>query len=157
MRVLTPAERRGALWVAALFLLGAAYDGWRSTRVPAPAATTSSEAGAESARQEAVVPPWAGAADGAHALDVSTARQTAPGPEGGAPALIDLNRASAAELEALDGIGPTLARRIVDHRTAHGPFRTVDELLAVRGIGPRLVARIRPQVAAGPPQARPGG
>ncbi|MEY4070688.1 MAG: hypothetical protein RL721_1302, partial [Candidatus Eisenbacteria bacterium] len=57
--------------------------------------------------------------------------------------------ASAAELDALPGIGPVLAARIVAHRDRHGPFRSPDELLAVPGIGPRLLERIRPRLRAG--------
>jgi competence protein ComEA len=76
---------------------------------------------------------------------------TAP-PAGGsgsaAPgALLDLNSATAADLDALPGIGPVLAQRIVDHRTAHGPFTSVDQLDDVSGIGPAiyadLVTRVR--------------
>ncbi|HHC08355.1 MAG TPA: ComEA family DNA-binding protein [Actinobacteria bacterium] len=61
---------------------------------------------------------------------------------------IDLNRADAAELEQLDGVGPVLARRIVEYRAAHGPFRTVEDLLDVPGIGEAKLAAIRPGIAA---------
>ena len=63
-----------------------------------------------------------------------------------APAPLDLNRASVAELDGLPGIGPVLARRIVEHRREHGRFRRVDELRGVRGVGPRLIARLKPRV-----------
>ena len=48
---------------------------------------------------------------------------------------ISLNRASAKELESLDGIGPVLAARIVTYRNQNGPFLTVDDLMKVSGIG----------------------
>jgi competence protein ComEA len=72
----------------------------------------------------------------------------APGPAGsGAGGLLDLNTATVADLDALPGIGPVLAQRIVDHRTAQGPFTGVDQLDDVSGIGPAifadLVARVR--------------
>ena len=67
------------------------------------------------------------------------------------PPVVDLNRATLAELDALPGIGPVLARRIVEHRGRHGPFRSVDELRAVAGIGPALLARLRELVRADPP------
>ncbi len=59
---------------------------------------------------------------------------------------IDLNHAGASELELLPGVGPALARAIVDDREAHGPFRTIDDLQRVKGIGPRTVVRVRPFV-----------
>ncbi len=59
---------------------------------------------------------------------------------------LDLNRASAAELEALPGIGPVLARRIVERRTARGGFQRVDDLLQLPGIGPRLVDGLRSRI-----------
>jgi competence protein ComEA len=59
---------------------------------------------------------------------------------------VDLNRAGAAELDALPGIGPATAQAIVDHRAANGPFASVDDLEQVRGIGPAKLATIRPLV-----------
>ena len=56
--------------------------------------------------------------------------------------LVDLNTAGVAELDALPGIGPVLAQRIVDHRNRHGPFRTVDQLDDVPGIGPAIAAEL---------------
>ncbi|RBY94740.1 competence protein ComEA [Blastococcus sp. TBT05-19] len=55
---------------------------------------------------------------------------------------VDLNSAGVAELDALPGIGPVLAQRIVDHRTAQGPFGSVDELDDVPGIGPSIAAEL---------------
>ena len=63
--------------------------------------------------------------------------------------VLDLNRAQAAELDMLPGIGPVLARRIVEYRRQHGPFRRIEELRAVRGVGPRLLERLRPRVGVG--------
>lgn len=54
---------------------------------------------------------------------------------------LDLNRASAAELEQLPGIGPALAARIVAHREAEGPFASPRDLLEVSGIGEKTLAR----------------
>src|SRR5262249_29770553 len=61
---------------------------------------------------------------------------------------LQLNHASAPELDALPGIGPVLARRIVEHRTRYGPFRSREELRAVRGTGPALVSRLEGLLAA---------
>ncbi len=58
---------------------------------------------------------------------------------------IDLNRASAADLEAVPGIGPALAKRIVEYRKAHGPFKKVDDLgEKVLGFGGKKVEKIKP-------------
>jgi competence protein ComEA len=70
----------------------------------------------------------------------------APTTAGGAPGLVDVNSADAAALDALPGIGPVLAQRIVEHR-AERPFTTVDELGDVPGIGPTLLERLRPLVS----------
>jgi competence protein ComEA len=59
---------------------------------------------------------------------------------------VDLNRASAADLESLPGIGPALAQAIIDHRSQDGPFRSVDDLADVRGIGPAKMDQLRPLV-----------
>lgn len=67
-----------------------------------------------------------------------------------AASLLDVNRATAEELAGLPGIGPALARRVVEWRTAHGPFRSVDALADVPGIGPATVERVRPRVRATP-------
>lgn len=56
---------------------------------------------------------------------------------------IALNRASAKELETLDGIGPVLAARIVSYRTQNGPFLTVEDLLKVSGIGAAKFAQFK--------------
>jgi competence protein ComEA len=72
-----------------------------------------------------VVPPAAGGA---------------PGTSGG---LVNVNTASAVELEGLPGIGEVIAQRIVDHRTANGPFASVDALLDVSGIGDAILESIR--------------
>jgi len=78
-------------------------------------------------------------------------RRTEPRESGrpqGAPAdapadTIDLNRATTVELTRLPGIGPALARRIVDARAADGPFARVDELGRVRGMSARKVEKLR--------------
>jgi competence protein ComEA len=80
-------------------------------------------------------------------LDRSPPRVTA-GPS--AASVLDLNRATASELAGLPGIGPALARRVVEWRQEQGPFATVDDLEKVPGIGPATVERLRPRVRATP-------
>jgi competence protein ComEA len=62
------------------------------------------------------------------------------------PALVDVDHASAAELERLPGIGPALARRIVADRDSLGPFGSLRELERVAGVGPGLARRIEQHV-----------
>ena len=73
----------------------------------------------------------------------------APGPGGGVGGLsgpIDLNTATADELDTLPGVGPATAESILAYRTEHGSFRSVDELLEVRGIGDAKLAALRAKV-----------
>lgn len=69
--------------------------------------------------------------------------ETSGGPEVGS---IDLNRASDVELQQLPGIGPTIARAIVELREMRGPYASVNELLLVDGIGEAKLEAIRPFV-----------
>ncbi|MFK7890649.1 MAG: ComEA family DNA-binding protein [Granulosicoccus sp.] len=63
---------------------------------------------------------------------------------------IDVNTADAAELaEKLRGIGPAKARAIVEFRSAHGPFRSVDDLLDVKGIGNKTLDKLREAIDLG--------
>ena len=76
-----------------------------------------------------IVLPRAGAAG------LAAGRAGAGGAAGAAAPKLSLARASQAQLEELDGIGPTLAKRILDYRDAHGGFRSLGELKEVEGIG----------------------
>ncbi|SDJ06247.1 competence protein ComEA [Frankineae bacterium MT45] len=64
----------------------------------------------------------------------------------GGGSLIDLNSATAEELDALPGVGPVLAKKIVDWRTAHGRFDSIDQLRQVSGIGPAKFADLKDAV-----------
>jgi competence ComEA-like helix-hairpin-helix protein len=56
---------------------------------------------------------------------------------------IDLNQTTAADLEAIPGIGPVLGKHIVEFREEHGPFQKVEDLMAVKGLGHRKLEKIR--------------
>lgn len=77
-------------------------------------------------------PPAAGS------YEVTTQRSAAAE----APEKIPINTATAEELQTLRGIGPVLAQRIVEYRTAHGPFTRAEELLQVEGIGEKTVQEL---------------
>lgn len=64
--------------------------------------------------------------------------------------LVNINTATAQELQQLSGIGPALSQRIVDYRNANGPFASVDGLLEVSGIGEAILGKIRSQASVGP-------
>lgn len=87
-------------------------------------------------------PPTSGAS-------TNTAAEPVSGDAAGNPHRLDLNRATVADLDGLAGIGPVLAQRIVDYRSAHGGFRSVDELAEVDGISSRMVDDLRSRVMVG--------
>lgn len=92
--------------------------------------------------QQVIVPERAAGTPPATAA-ASRATPTPQGP-------IDVNSASAAELEALPGVGPVLAQRIVAYRDEHGPFATLDALDAVQGVSARMVDGWRQMATVGP-------
>ena len=99
--------------------------------VPSPAAN-GSEIGALAITQAAATPSVARLSDGALADT------------------ININTASAADLEALPEIGPARAQAIVEYRTTHGAFRSIDELANVPNISPRMVEEMRTLISVEP-------
>jgi competence protein ComEA len=83
---------------------------------------------------------------------VSLANQpaTSPAPKRSQQGLLDLNRATEQDFDALPGIGPKLAERIMEHRQSLGAFHSLDELRDVKGIGKKKFERIRPLVTVTP-------
>jgi competence protein ComEA len=67
-------------------------------------------------------------------------------PGGTTGALVNINTADEATLETLNGVGPVLAAAIVQYRTEHGPFASIDQLDEVSGIGPATLEDLRSQV-----------
>lgn len=66
--------------------------------------------------------------------------------------LLDLNTATVEQLDQLPGIGPSIAKAIVRFREKSGPFRRVEDLLAIRGITKKRLEKIRPHVVVKEPQ-----
>jgi competence protein ComEA len=65
---------------------------------------------------------------------------------GGTDALVNINTATAAELETLPRIGPELAERILDYREANGPFKTIEDIEDVPGIGPATLEGLKDMI-----------
>jgi competence protein ComEA len=80
-------------------------------------------------------------AAGAVVADTADASQSGP---------LDINTASASDLDGLPGIGQSFADRIIEYRTTNGPFASVEDLQKVKGIGAALFAKIAPLVSVGP-------
>lgn len=82
-------------------------------------------------------------------------------PRGGTPApateaLIDINQASASELERLPGVGARTAERIIEYREKNGGFKKIEELMNVQGIGEKSFLRLKPLISVTPPKTDRG-
>ena len=86
------------------------------------------------------------------ALSISAAQTKKPPP----PEIpLDLNSATVTELQKLPTVGPTAARAIVRFREKSGPFRRVEDLLAIRGFTKKRLEKIRPYITVTPPKPSP--
>ena len=151
---MTPSERRALLFLGALALAGTlvrAGRGWREETAPAGTvqALDAQIAAVDSARE----------ADSArkHTRKQTSrtrkprgARSVTPDPPPPrappTPLRVDLDVATAAQIESLPGIGPALAGRIIAYRDSCGPFGAIDVLDRVPGIGPAMLAKLAPWV-----------
>jgi len=70
----------------------------------------------------------------------------APASKGAPAGIININTASATDLEALPGVGAKTAARIVEYRQKNGPFKKVEELMNVRGVGEKNFLKLKPQI-----------
>ena len=156
---ITPSESTAILVLSALFLTGLSVQYVQRQAQPFPEATY-----AETDRLFALAALRPASPESTSALMPSSAvsaiepdgtivmgQKAARAPEGipgkalvGGP--INLNQATAAELETLPRIGPKIAERILVYRAAHGPFKRVQDLTDVQGIGEKTLARLEPLV-----------
>jgi len=134
-----PPDRKALLFLASVAVLGASVRIVRANGLSQPAVP---QPGLEHQIQ---------ASDSARSAKKSASkkRPRTPSPKRQHPdstalahTRLDVDTANAAQLEALPGIGPALAKRIVADRAARGPFVSRTDLARVRGVGPALVARL---------------
>ena len=67
---------------------------------------------------------------------------------------ININTATAADLQQIPGIGPSTAQKILDTRKSYGTFKSVDDLLAIKGIGPKKLEKMRKYLTIGKPPSK---
>ena len=148
----TAAERKALVFLASLLGLGAAVrlaGALRHSASP-PAATAGARARLDD--QVAAVDSARNRARAERerrprrASRGQAARLKAEKPSSDTSFVIDVDRASAEELERLPRVGPALAKRIVSDREEHGAFGSLTELMRVKGIGPKLKQRIASHV-----------
>jgi competence protein ComEA len=100
---------------------------------------------------------WAGTVACALMLVAGQGRTHAAGQDGKAatpaPAPLNLNVATAADLEKLPGVGAAMATRILEYRQKSGGFKKIEELMNVQGIGERNFLRLKPLVTVVPPKS----
>jgi competence protein ComEA len=144
----TPGEKKALLFFAMVFTLGVGVRGARVLHSESPVSSAARRA--LDAQIEAVDSVRQKVRKGKRPKKTKTATHIVDRPEDVAapppPAIIDIDIATAPEIETLRGIGPALAKRIVADRDSLGPFGSIDELTRVKGIGKRLAAKISPQV-----------
>jgi competence protein ComEA len=69
-----------------------------------------------------------------------------------APASVNLNTATASELEALPGVGVAMAARIIEYRQKVGGFKKIEDLMNVKGIGEKMFLNLKPLIVIAPPK-----
>ena len=79
--------------------------------------------------------------------------QSSPAPAANDKAgVVNINTASATEFEALPGIGPKMAQRIVEYREKNGAFKKIEDLMNVKGIGEKNFLKLKSQLTIAPPK-----
>ena len=125
----TPAERKALAFLALVALLGAAVRVAMDDRSP-PRPANSVALDSQLAAVEA--------ARGAR----GRGRKKSAPPKPAVAFPIDVDRASASEIDALPGVGPVIAKRVLAERDSNGPFGCLQALTSVKGIGPATVRRL---------------
>ena len=131
MIYLTKQERLVLIFLAAALAVGAAVKVLRGERAPSPPRPVEVEFDLTKPKPPLDATAWA---------EITAARKR------------NVNAADASELCTLPGVGPVIGRRIVAYREAHGPFEKAADLTAVEGIGPATVVKIAPFITCEAPE-----
>lgn len=83
--------------------------------------------------------------------------QNAAAAKSPAGTVLNLNTATADQLDALPGVGPAMAARILEYRQKNGPFKKVEDLMNIRGIGEKNFLKLKPLITVGAPQKTAAG
>jgi len=157
----------GIIWLAAtrprgesVALLPTATPGILTVYVSGAVATPGVYTLPEGSRVEAAIQAAGGFVQGAEAENINLAVVLMDGQQISVPGIVEtshvnvgrvnINTASAAELDALPGIGPTTAQAIVDYRLQNGPFQVIQDIQNVPGVGPATFALIQDYINVGP-------
>ena len=154
----TPAEQKALLFLGAVALVGGAVRLFGGD-APVPEPTPHEQAGltAQIASTESATAAARAERAGKRSRKQPRSRGRTDDPQGptpgsASPTPLDVDRASAAELDRLPGVGPALAARIVADREANGAFGSLVALDAVSGVGPTLIKRLEPHVTFSGPR-----
>ncbi len=88
-------------------------------------------------------------------LTAQKAQPAKGGAQAEAPAVINLNTATAEQLDSLPGIGAKVAARIIEYRQKNGPFKKIEDLMNVRGIGEKNFLKIKGRLTVAPNKPTP--
>jgi competence protein ComEA len=157
----------GIIWLAttrprgeSITLLPTATPGMLTVYVSGAVATPGLYTLPEGSRMDVAIQAAGGLLPGAEAEDVNLAEELKDGQQINIPGIVDtshvnvgrinINTASADELDTLPGVGPTTAQAIVDYRLQNGPFQVIQDIQKVPGVGPATYALIQDYINVGP-------
>ena len=101
-----------------------------------------------------VIALLAAMAIGSHVAEAAQQKSSKAKADAAPSAPLNLNTATAAQLEALPGVGAATAKLIIEHRQKNGGFKKVEELMNIKGIGEKSFLKLKPLVTVAAPKTR---